>query len=203
MKTKTKTVFKTFRIKGLQTNLVLSSLIITFLLPHYSWAYFGAGNDAVLAMNYNYTPIALNAETEKTASDLTIFRGNSLIAENNPIVPEKIGPACPVEKTYNTCPVPVNKRFATITAYSSTVGQTDSSPFTTASGTTVRDGIVAANFLKIGTKVQIPQLYGDKIFTVEDRMAKKNNGKVDIWMPSTAQALQFGVKHAEVVVLEN
>ena len=67
----------------------------------------------------------------------------------------------------------------------------------------MRDGIIAANFLKIGTQVKIPALYGDKVFVVEDRMAKKNSHKVDIWMPSKTDALQFGVKKAEIVVLEN
>ena len=51
-----------------------------------------------------------------------------------------------------------------VTAYSSTVWQTDDTPFITASGTTVRDGIVAANFLPMGTKVRFPHLYREKIF---------------------------------------
>ena len=37
-------------------------------------------------------------------------------------------------------------RRVVATAYSSTPDQTDSTPFTTASGTQVRDGIIAANF---------------------------------------------------------
>lgn len=36
-------------------------------------------------------------------------------------------------------------------AYSSTNGQTDGTPYLTAIGTPVRDGIIAANFLPIGT----------------------------------------------------
>ena len=86
-----------------------------------------------------------------------------------------------------------------ITAYSSTPDQTDDSPFITASGKYVCDGIVAANFLKFGTKIKFPSLFGDKIFIVEDRMALKNSHKVDIWMPSREQALNFGVKTAEMV----
>ena len=88
-----------------------------------------------------------------------------------------------------------------ITAYSSTVDQTDSTPFTTASGTRVRDGVVAANWLPIGTKVKIPALFGDKIFVVEDRMAHKNREKLDIWFASTTAALKFGVKYARVEIL--
>jgi 3D (Asp-Asp-Asp) domain-containing protein len=89
-----------------------------------------------------------------------------------------------------------------VTAYSSTPDQTDSSPFITAKGTQVRDGIVACNFLKFGTMVRLPEVYGDKIFVVEDRMAKYNSHKIDIWMETRAEALQFGVKYLTVEVLE-
>lgn len=81
-----------------------------------------------------------------------------------------------------------------VTAYSSTPDQTDSSPFITANGTYVYDGVVATNFLPFGTKVKFPEIYGDKIFTVEDRMASYNSHKMDIWMPSRQAALNFGVK---------
>jgi 3D (Asp-Asp-Asp) domain-containing protein len=89
-----------------------------------------------------------------------------------------------------------------VTAYSSTPDQTDSSPFITANGSQVRDGIVACNFLPFGTKVRFPEYSGDKIFTVEDRMAKKNNEKMDIWMSSRNVALEFGVKSLAVEVIE-
>ncbi len=81
-----------------------------------------------------------------------------------------------------------------VTAYSSTPDQTDSSPFITANGAYVYDGLVACNFLPFHTKVKFPEVYGDKIFIVEDRMAKHNSHKMDIWMPSRQLALNFGVK---------
>ena len=90
----------------------------------------------------------------------------------------------------------------TLTAYSSTPDQTDDTPFITASNTRVRDGIVAANFLAFGTKVKIPAVFGDKVFTVEDRMAKKHNDKIDIWFPERYLAKNFGVKEADVIILE-
>ena len=89
-----------------------------------------------------------------------------------------------------------------LTAYSSTPNQTDDTPFITASNTHVRDGIVAANFLAFGTKVQIPEIFGDKVFTVEDRMAKKHSDKIDIWFPERQLAKNFGIQEAEVIVLE-
>ena len=89
-----------------------------------------------------------------------------------------------------------------LTAYSSTVDQTDDTPFTTASNTRTRDGVIAANFLAFGTKVKIPGIFGDKVFTVEDRMAKKHDGKIDIWFPERYLAKNFGVQEAEVLILE-
>ena len=90
-----------------------------------------------------------------------------------------------------------------VTAYSSTIDQTDDTPFITASGKHVADGIIANNMLPIGTKVKIPSLYGDKVFTVEDRMNKKKSDyNVDIWMPTRTSALNFGVKTAEIEILQ-
>jgi len=89
-----------------------------------------------------------------------------------------------------------------LTGYSSTTDQTDDTPFITASNTRTRDGIVAANFLAFGTKVQIPSIFGDKVFTVEDRMAKKHSDKIDIWFPERYLAKNFGVQEAVVIILE-
>ncbi len=99
-------------------------------------------------------------------------------------------------------PLPPKTMKVVLTAYSSTPDQTDDTPFITASNTRVRDGIVAANFLAFGTKVKIPSLFGDKVFTVEDRMAKKHGDKMDIWFSERYLAKNFGVKEAEVVILE-
>lgn len=87
------------------------------------------------------------------------------------------------------------------TAYSSTPDQTDDTPFITASGNHVRDGIIAANFLPMYTKVRFPTLYGDKIFVVEDRMNKRYYYKADIWMKTREEALRFGVKNIPIEIL--
>jgi 3D (Asp-Asp-Asp) domain-containing protein len=99
-------------------------------------------------------------------------------------------------------PIVIARQWVIVTGYSSTPDQTDATPFITASGTQVRDGIVACNFLRFGTRVRFPQLYGDKIFVVEDRMAPKNSHKMDIWFASREQAKQFGVKLLKIEVLE-
>ena len=89
-----------------------------------------------------------------------------------------------------------------VTAYSSTPEETDDTPFITAAGTKVRDGIVALNFLPFGTKVKIPTVFGDKILIVEDRMHSRKVGFVDVWMPTKTAALRFGINRATLIVLD-
>ena len=88
-----------------------------------------------------------------------------------------------------------------VTAYSSTPEETDDTPFIAASGKTVREGIMAANFLDFGTRVQIPDVFGDQVFVVEDRMHRRKTDFVDIWMPTKQDALNFGIKRAEIIIL--
>lgn len=88
-----------------------------------------------------------------------------------------------------------------VTAYASVPDETDSTPFTTADGTHVATGIVASNILPFGTRIKIPALFGDEIFTVHDRMSPRIKNTIDIWMPSVKQALYFGAEHANIVVL--
>jgi len=89
-----------------------------------------------------------------------------------------------------------------LTAYSSSPDETDDSPFITASGSRVRDGIVATNALPMGTQVRIPEIYGDKIFVVEDRMARRFHDRMDIWMPTKREAIIFGKIIAEIEIVE-
>lgn len=88
-----------------------------------------------------------------------------------------------------------------ISAYNSEVGQTDDSPFITANGSYVHDGIVATNILPFGTRVKIPALFGEKVFTVTDRMNKRYQNHMDVWMEHKADALRFGRRSAVVEVI--
>lgn len=123
----------------------------------------------------------IEKETEQTK--LMLIQNTTLLPPRSPLQP------------------PVKKRWVVVTAYSSTQDQTDFTPFVTAAGTPVRDGVIACNFLPIGTVVKFPNLYGDKIFLVEDRMARKNRHKIDIWFPTRQEALKFGRTYTEVVIL--
>ena len=91
-----------------------------------------------------------------------------------------------------------------VTAYSSSILETQGDPFITASGSQVRDGIVANNLLSFGTEIRLPEIFEDKIFVVEDRMHwRKGYYHVDIWFPSRQAALAFGSKLTEMEILTN
>lgn len=92
-------------------------------------------------------------------------------------------------------------RTVWVTAYSSTPEETDDTPFITASGTTVRNGIIATNLLPFGTKIQIPELFGERVFIVEDRMHRRKTNHVDIWMPTKSAAKIFGISRTAIVIV--
>jgi 3D (Asp-Asp-Asp) domain-containing protein len=87
-----------------------------------------------------------------------------------------------------------------VTGYSSTRGQTDSTPFVTASNTRVRKGIVALSrdLLRRYTP-GAPFAFGDRVlipgvgeFVVEDTMNKRFSQRVDIWFASRSEARHWG-----------
>jgi len=129
------------------------------------------------------------AKTDEPTSilELATIQENSLFAVSNPEAPVKI-----------------KKVKVVVTAYSSTIWQTDDTPFITASGKTVEQGIVANNLLAFGTLIRMPELYGDEIFVVEDRMnQRKGYYHVDIWFPDYWQAKDFGAKNTYIEILES
>ena len=99
-------------------------------------------------------------------------------------------------------PFLIQVRTIMVTAYSSTPDQTEGDPFITASGARVYDGVLAANFLPFGTKVKLPEIFGNKIFIVEDRMnARFGDTRVDVWFPDRASAQEFGAQKTIMEIL--
>ena len=83
-------------------------------------------------------------------------------------------------------------------AYAPSSYQADATPCITASGTRVRRGTVAANFLPMGTIIEMD---GEKLI-VEDRMHPRYDQAIDIFMPSTAEALDFGTQEVEITIVD-
>jgi len=91
--------------------------------------------------------------------------------------------------------------YIVVTGYSSTVAQCGPNPFITASGQGVRDGIIATNFLPFGAEVKIPEIFGDKVFEVQDRMAQRYWGRIDVWFPNYSQASRFSARRLKIEIL--
>lgn len=164
--------------------LAIIGIVYNFMFPQYAWA----------------------ANLELSSSILD--ESEALIVLDSPVIYNGISPtvhqtAILSSDNVNTASIKIaTTRYMVITAYSSTPDQTDASPFITASGAHVRDGIIAANIFPFGTLIKMPKLYGDKIFVVEDRLAPKNGHKIDVWFPSRESAMEFGVKITEIQVLK-
>ncbi|OGZ20126.1 MAG: hypothetical protein A3F95_01250 [Candidatus Nealsonbacteria bacterium RIFCSPLOWO2_12_FULL_39_31] len=168
---------KIIKNNALITSLISAPLIWAFI------AFFWLGIKIAEADSF---PVAISVNLAGKA--MAITQENSLLAVSAPFMNPK-----------STSTMKV-----IITAYSSTAEQTDDSPFITASGKTVEDGIVANNLLPFGSKIKIPKVFGDKIFTVEDRMNKrKGYYHVDIWFPAYELAKEFGAKISYIEILEN
>lgn len=127
------------------------------------------------------------------ASDVSVPTIDSQISQNEIDEPASQPAGVTIKRTLTV----------TATAYSSTPDQTDSSPFTTSNGKQVYDGLIAANWLPYGTKIRVPDMYGDKIFTVNDRMNRRyDTGRLDVWMKSRGEAKQFGIRKIRIQIVE-
>ena len=87
------------------------------------------------------------------------------------------------------------------TAYNSLPEQTDATPWITASGTRCREGVIAANFLPMGTKVKI-EGFGNRIFIVEDRMNRRYKKRIDIWFRHYKDARKFGIRKVKYSIID-
>jgi len=102
-------------------------------------------------------------------------------------------------KSNSRSAIPVGTKLRVISsAYAPSKYQTDDTPCITAAGTTVRPGVVAANFLPLGTIIAIDNVK----YIVEDRMNSRFKGYfIDVWLPSTSEALDFGRQKLEITIV--
>ena len=101
----------------------------------------------------------------------------------------------------------VVRRFkAVVTAYNSLPAQTDSTPCITANGYDLcaadAENVVAANSLRFGTRVRLPEYSGEKVYTVQDRMHPRFSRRLDLWMRERESAKVFGIQTLTIEVLE-
>ncbi len=93
----------------------------------------------------------------------------------------------------------VEKVQAIVTAYTSSVAETDQDPFITASGSIAGKGAAACpSKYPFGIRISI----AGETFTCLDRMHSRfRDGEFyDIWMPSRSEAIAFGRQKLDVVI---
>jgi len=106
-------------------------------------------------------------------------------------------------QTSNHLPLNPDKPYkvvkAEITAYNPEVGQTDDTPFLTASQQPVKEGIAACpRRLSFGTWIEIQ---GQK-YQCQDRMNIRYKNNFDIFLFSKSRAIAFGRKTLDVKIYE-
>ena len=146
------------------------------------------------------------ASAETNLTDDGSFVSANLLYEKNPYIDDEIILNIETRLPINGNLSAKNAGYHVMTAYNSEPGQTDDSPCITANGFDVcKHGIedtIAANFLKLGTKIKIPQLFGDKVFVVRDRMNARFQNRVDVWMLKRSSAMKFGIRSAKIEIIE-
>lgn len=176
-------------MKNTATLVAIVAVTVTSLPTHFA---FADSADAAV------TPVPAQAEDEPDSSETVKVVAKQASKEIVKVATKAVAitstPAqgVSVVRTYANVP---------FSAYTSRPEETDDTPFITADGSHVADGIIAANFLKFGTKVRIPKLFGDKVFVVHDRMNKRYPYKIDIWMENYSDAIKFGVRHADIEIV--
>lgn len=176
-------------MKNTATLVAIVAVTVTSLPTHFA---FADSTDAVS------TPAPIQAEDEPDSTKAAPVAKKQTVKET-----VKISAKVASIAAYTTDDVTVVRTYENVpfSAYTSRPEETDDTPFITADGSHVADGIIAANFLKFGTKVRIPALFGDKIFEVHDRMNKRYPYKIDIWMENYSDAIKFGVRHADIEIV--
>lgn len=174
----------------------------------FQFLFFFAPVLAAEAVAQDDSIVRVNISSKKSADPIVAAliaeaQAKEVPAEN--LVTETASPTVKEVKVEPSVKV-VRTSTHTMTAYNSDPAQTDSTPCITANGFDVCkhnvEDTIAANFLKFGTKVRIPELYGDRVFVVRDRMNKRYSDRVDIWMKEKVDARKFGVKVAKIEVIE-
>lgn len=95
-------------------------------------------------------------------------------------------------------PAPEYDRFmAQVTAYTSSVEETDDTPFISADGNHVYDGLIACpRRIPFGT----PVIIEGREYKCGDRMHPRFDHRFDIWVATKAEAYEWGVREVVVAI---
>ncbi len=170
--------------------IIFGIVVLTLLCPN-----------TIKAKNITMDDIDRALDNKTKIEEVIVKSHKNLVKSNSGAATKKPKRAAIEEKQVKA----IKTIYVTATAYTSTPDQCWGDPFITASGKRVYDGLIAANGLKFGTKVRFPEMYGNKAFTVDDRMSSRyGSNRVDIWMDGPrSSALNFGKRYLKMEILEN
>ncbi len=193
-------------------NISMKAFIASAIVLSYSLSYSNSAQASV----FKISPGAIDRSLAiLTATDMGSTSNDSASPALSPIarselITNAINTGDKTNKTVSQKSNVVRTLIVTATGYSSTPDQTDSTPCNTATGYNVCTGnknVIAANFsidgyrVPFGTLVRIPEIYGDKIFVVEDRMNSRYKNNIDIWFRERNTARNFGLKKVTIEIV--
>lgn len=156
-------------------------------LPRSLVRFSSLNDEEVLAQTSPETQLATNVTNSLNEVLLTVQENSLLPVSYVSLAEERV----------------VKRMKVVVTAYSSSPWETDDTPYITASGAFVREGIAANNLLPFGTQFKIPEIFGEKFFVVEDRLnQRKGDYHVDIWFSSREEALNFGTRQTYIEIIQ-
>lgn len=128
---------------------------------------------------------------------IALFFPQQALSENFRTARRLAAPIVHLDKVVSRDSVPVVTILCTVTAYSPTVAQTDSSPLVTASGQRVRVGGIAADLrvFPFGTILIIPGYNGGNPCTVIDTGSMIKGKTLDVLFWHEQDAVNWGRRH--------
>jgi 3D (Asp-Asp-Asp) domain-containing protein len=143
-------------------------------------------------------------KTETAGASLSADNAPTLVAEAAELKPAPT--AVRIEETDPGPPPPVSKRtvaLPTMTATQLFTATAYSLRGRTASGRTVARGLIAADrrVLPLGTRIWLEAGAYSGEYLVADLGGAVRGRKIDIWMPSTSEAMRFGRRAVKLTIL--
>jgi 3D (Asp-Asp-Asp) domain-containing protein len=143
-------------------------------------------------------------KTETAGASLSADNAPTLVAEAAELKPAPT--AVRIEETDPGPPPPVSKRtvaLPTMTATQLFTATAYSLRGRTASGRTVARGLIAADrrVLPLGTRIRLEAGAYSGEYLVADLGGAVRGRKIDIWMPSTSEAMRFGRRAVKLTIL--
>ncbi len=226
-------------LRGFAVLSLISALIVplaashaqTPVLPTNAWAeqaVQGQAPEVNVVELQNTVPIGSSltpdAQTTPQTAVKAPIKTNAQIPAELPKKQFKTANIIPKKSPVSVAQAPIQKTISyragrsyviSSTAYNSLSGQTDNTPFITATGARTRFGIVALSrdmlrSIPYKSRVMIEDLtpgsrynnmLANTVFVVEDTMNARIRGRVDMWMSSRSQAFAWGHRRVRITVI--